>query len=84
MPCVLGSGGLGDALSLPLLEALASNGAVGRHAPGLANSLQASVSRRRSTASYVSAAQDTSSVFAVHAFTSDGQAKRSKVLHLKS
>ena len=76
-PC---SGSLGEALSLPLLEALASNATVRRHAPDLAESLQKSLAKRRSAASYVSAAQDTtSSVFAVHAFTSDGQAKRSKV-----
>ena len=80
----MASGGLGDALSLPLLEALASNAAVGRHAPALADSLQKSASQRRSEASYVNAAQDiTTSVLAVHAFTSDGQAKRSKVSYFR-
>ena len=79
-PLIALPGALGEALPLPLMEALASNAALNEHAPGLALTLQESLSRRHSAAAHLGSAQvPASSAFAVHAFTSDGQARRSKV-----
>lgn len=79
-PLIALPGALGEALPLPLLEALASNAALNEHAPGLAHTLQESLSRRHSATAHLGSAQHpASSAFAVHAFTSDGQARRPKV-----
>ena len=65
---------------MPQLEALASSAVVSEHAPDLAQSLQRSLAQRRSAAPRISPAHDmAASAFAVHAFTSDGLARRSKV-----
>ena len=72
---------LEGALPLPLLEALAGSTVVTRLAPELAERLGRSLSQRRSAAPRISPAHDmASSAFGIHAFTSDGQARRSKVL----
>ena len=66
---------------MPQLDALASSAVVIEHAPDLAQSLQRSLAERHSAAPRISPAHDmAASAFAIHAFTSDGQARRSKVV----
>lgn len=75
-----------DALSIPVLEAVAASSAVGRHAPDLALRLRQVLDRRRAGEGTLSAERSAAyranlaagGAFELQAFTSDGVQKRSQ------